>query len=378
MADNLESKTRYEDLIKETSRQLAICNACRYCEGYCPVWDAIEYRTEFNHEDVGYLSNLCHDCGQCFDVCPFVPPHAFSVDIPAALSEVRSYTYDEYSTPRFASGIFKNQFLLLVIAIGISIISVFGLYLFSGNLTRILHRVTGFGSFYVILPNVVLDTAGILLALFAVVVWLSSGRKFIRATSRYGKIRFSDLLVALKETLAETWFKGGGAGCNYPERNSRGNSKKMFVHALVLYGFILDLFSTISAFLEQDFAHILPPYPLISIPVILGLAGGVLIIAGVTLFFFYDSAGNATKKEDMKTMDKAFLVALILTAATGILLFTLRDTAFMGTLLLIHVSIVGALIVTAPYSKFIHLVYRYLAVARYQQEKRAFEERNST
>ncbi len=29
------------DIFEEANRQLIICNACRYCEGYCPVFRAI-------------------------------------------------------------------------------------------------------------------------------------------------------------------------------------------------------------------------------------------------------------------------------------------------------------------------------------------------
>ena len=45
------------DLIEEASRQLVICNACRYCEGYCPVFCAIETRRDFQQGDVFYLRN---------------------------------------------------------------------------------------------------------------------------------------------------------------------------------------------------------------------------------------------------------------------------------------------------------------------------------
>ena len=35
------------DLFAEANRQLVICNACRYCEGLCPVFRAIETRRDF-------------------------------------------------------------------------------------------------------------------------------------------------------------------------------------------------------------------------------------------------------------------------------------------------------------------------------------------
>ncbi|QRF75378.1 tricarballylate utilization protein B [Thermoplasmatales archaeon] len=366
----------YESLITEASRQLNICNACRYCEGFCPVWDVIEYRKKFGRSDVEYIANLCHDCGQCFDVCPFTPPNKFSVNIPAVLSEVRTQTYKEYTVPGTASVLFEKQAALPVIAFATSFITLLVVYFLTGSSTRLFYAISGPGSFYDIIPNVILDVAGLLLAFFIVLVWIASGLKFIRSVNGSGSIRPSDYLAAASDSFGERWFKGGGAGCNYPDREARGSYKKLAVHSLVLYGFLLDLLATMSAFVEQDFMHILPPYPLISVPVLSGLVGGIMIIVGVVLFLIYDKLGTGFRKKGMKKMDSAFLITLSLTAFTGILLFSMRGTNLMGSLLLIHLSVVAVLFVTAPYGKFVHLVYRYLSIAKYRQEKRVYEGRN--
>ena len=39
---------------------MRICNACRYCEGLCAVFPAMEMRRNFNAADLNYLANLCH------------------------------------------------------------------------------------------------------------------------------------------------------------------------------------------------------------------------------------------------------------------------------------------------------------------------------
>src|SRR5205823_7039082 len=53
--------------------------------------------------DLVYLSNLCHDCRACFYACQYAPPHAFDVNIPHILGELRSDTYADYSWPRMLS-----------------------------------------------------------------------------------------------------------------------------------------------------------------------------------------------------------------------------------------------------------------------------------
>jgi len=71
----------------------------------------------------------------------------------------------------------------------------------------------------------------------------------------------------------------------------------------------------------------------------------------------------------MLNMGVAFLMLLFLTSLTGILLLVLRDTAAMGTLLVVHLGTVAGLFISAPYGKFAHVVYRYAALVRYAIEQ---------
>ena len=42
---------------EETARIMQICNACRYCEGFCAVFPAMERRRLFNVGDTAQLAN---------------------------------------------------------------------------------------------------------------------------------------------------------------------------------------------------------------------------------------------------------------------------------------------------------------------------------
>ncbi len=68
---------------------MQICNACRYCEGFCAVFPAMTRRLEFGQADPHYLANLCHNCGACLHACQYAPPHEFAVNVPRAMAEVR-------------------------------------------------------------------------------------------------------------------------------------------------------------------------------------------------------------------------------------------------------------------------------------------------
>jgi citrate/tricarballylate utilization protein len=61
---------------------------------------------------------------------------------------------------------------------------------------------------------------------------------------------------------------------------------------------------------------------------------------------------------------------LFLTSVSGIALLLWRETAAMGPLLSLHLGVVFALFITMPYGKFVHGIYRFVALVRYAKERR--------
>jgi citrate/tricarballylate utilization protein len=61
---------------------------------------------------------------------------------------------------------------------------------------------------------------------------------------------------------------------------------------------------------------------------------------------------------------------LFLTSLTGMALLVWRNTPAMGPLLAVHLGLVFSLFITMPYGKFVHGIYRYVALVRYAQERR--------
>src|SRR5690349_13375172 len=107
---------RLAELVEEAQRVLAICNACRYCEGYCAVFPALERRLAFDESDVHYLANLCHNCGSCLYACQYAPPHEFQVNFPRLLAQVRKETYRKYAWPGFLGAAFERSGLVSAVA----------------------------------------------------------------------------------------------------------------------------------------------------------------------------------------------------------------------------------------------------------------------
>ena len=77
-------------ILEEADRLMTVCNSCRYCEGLCAVFPAMEMRRAFSDGDLNYLANLCHGCGACYTDCQFSPPHEFNVNVPKTLAMARA------------------------------------------------------------------------------------------------------------------------------------------------------------------------------------------------------------------------------------------------------------------------------------------------
>ena len=87
------------ELIDEARRQAQICNACRYCEGYCAVFPAMHAERAFSDGDLTQLANLCHNCRGCYYACQYTAPHEFDLNLPQALAELRQDSWRSYAWP---------------------------------------------------------------------------------------------------------------------------------------------------------------------------------------------------------------------------------------------------------------------------------------
>ena len=111
-------------ILQEADRVMVICNACRYCEGFCAVFTAMERRRTFEDRDLKYLANLCHNCRDCYYACQFAPPHEYQLNVPRALAELRLETYRDAIWPGFLAGLMKRNGLALTLITVLSIITV--------------------------------------------------------------------------------------------------------------------------------------------------------------------------------------------------------------------------------------------------------------
>ncbi len=351
-------------------RIMRICNACRYCEGYCAVFPAMERRLQFTRSDLNYLANLCHNCGECYYACQYSPPHEFDVNVPKSFAEIRAQTYRRYAWPAPLAAMFeRNGLAVSLVLVVILVLALVAATLVLGK-GLVAATPDPAGDFYRFMPHQVM--AGLFGAV-SVFVALALVMGFIRFWRDMGEsladfARPDALWSAAKDVLRLEYLDGKGAGCTYPGEE-RSQARRWF-HHLTFYGFALCFAATVAGTLYHYALGSKAPYPYLSLPVVLGTLGGIgLLIGPAGLLWLRLRSDPATGDAGQFGMDAAFIVLLFATSLTGLALLALRDTSVCGMLLVIHLGVVMALFLTLPYGKFVHGIYRSAALLRYALEK---------
>jgi len=353
------------DLLNEAGRIMTICNACRYCEGFCAVYPAMELRRTFSEQDLKYLANLCHNCRGCYYACQYAPPHEFAVNIPKTFSELRLELYPNFTWPGFLAGMFRRNGLLVAMITTLSVAVVVLLaFIFRGPAVVFATHI-GENAFYKVVPYLFMVIPFSALALYILATLLIGGARFWRDTGgKLGELVDPHANArAIWDALRLKYLDGGGHGCNYPD--DRFSMIRRWFHHLVFYGFMLCLAATTLAAIYDHLLLRGAPYPFYSWPVMLGTVGGLALLVGTGgLLYLKWQMDTVPATARVFGMDVGFLLLLFLTSLTGLLLLILRGTPAMGTLLTVHLGVVGGLFITMPYGKFVHAVYRYLALIR--------------
>ena len=354
----------------EVARQMQICNACRYCEGFCAVFPAMTRRLEFGKADIHYLANLCHNCGACLHACQYAPPHEFAVNVPQAMARVRVQTYADYAWPPALGRLYQRNGLTLSLALaaGLALFLLLALALngtlWGGDLR---------GNFYNLFPHNLLVGMFAPVFLWAVLALGMGVRRFWRdvtpATSGL-PVSPPAAAEATHNVLRLKYLEGGhGEGCH--DEDDAYTLSRRRAHHLTFYGFMLCFAATSLATVYHYAFGWSAPYDLPSLPKLLGAVGGVSLLLGTAGLFRlnlrrHPQHGDAAQKP----MDLGFIALLFFTSASGLALWLARATPALAALLAIHLGVVMALFATLPYGKFAHGIFRTASLLRHAVEKR--------
>ena len=369
-------------LVQEGQHVARICNACRYCEGFCAVFPAIERRLSFSEKDLNYLANLCHDCGECLDACQYAPPHEFGVDVPRTFAAIRRASYRGYAWPPWFGGLFERSALALLLGAGLApFLFALVLGMLTGTDVFLAPHAVEDGAFYQVMPHTAM------IGLFGAIGFYAAAALLVglsrcwremadisRAAPGVGALRQALLDVLTLRYLTDDGDGNGGDGTGggcVPDGDPTREFRRRWHHC-TFYGFLLCFAATSVAAFYHNVLGWVAPYPVLSVPVLLGIMGGAGLLAGPVGLLWLKMRRPPERHDQVQFgMDLVFLVLLFETSLTGFLLLASRESAAMGPLLGVHLGAVAGLFLMLPYGKFVHGLYRACALVCSASETRA-------
>lgn len=347
---------------EEARRQLDICNACRYCEGFCSVFPAMTLHRAFADGQITQLANLCHNCRGCYHACQYTEPHEFAVNLPRALAEVRVESWERFIKPSGLSRLFQAHGVALAGALMVGIMVMMSIALFIrpadgiGFYAYISHAIM----LAVFLPASILPF--VIVAMGVRSYWKEVGGELVRLVH----LRESFLSAGRMKNLS-----GGAAdGCNY-ENEDRFTQARRWAHQSVMWGFLLCFAATASGTLLHYLFGMEAPYGPLSLPKLFGVPGGILMtLGGIWLVALKIRAEKNLSAPAVWGGEMAFVLLLTATAATGLALYWTGGTSLMRPLLVIHLGAVLVLFLTLPYTKMVHAAFRLAALVRDAQTRK--------
>ncbi len=345
----------------EARRQIEICNACRYCEGFCSVFPALMRQKAFSDGDVTHLANLCHNCRGCYYSCQYTAPHEFDLNLPAALAEVRQDSWERHAFPKAFARAFHKNGVALAAALAAAVALLFAVIA--------TFRAESGDGFYAVLSHnvmVVIFVPALLLPVLAVALSLRSYWQ----EAGIGNVTFSGLAGAFRGAATLRNLNGGqGQGCNF-EKDDRYSDRRRLFHHAVMYGFLLCFASTAVATLMHYLLAMHAPYPPFSLPKLLGVPGGLLLVAGCAgLAWLKTRSDPDLGAKRVWGGEMAFILLLGFVALSGLALYAATGTDLVAPLLALHLGSVLSFFLLLPYTKMVHGFYRLAALTAEEERK---------
>jgi ferredoxin/nitrate reductase gamma subunit len=350
---------------------VSACFNCGNCTAVCPLAEESGTfpRRVIRMGQVGMESRLladetlwmCYGCGECTRTCP---RQADPAQYMAAARRYAISRYDPTGLSRLMLGSTVGQIAGLVL---LSTLFTLLLLWHKGDLNG--NRLALFD----FIPGAWVHDIGV--AMFAIIgiatVWgaASMVRRFFQDKKAQGQpVAFAApaLWKALGEAVMDTLAHRRHRMCDAepsPERLPL-YLRPWFVHAAIFGGFLAMLAATSLDFLLKPIGSPVPPwYPMR----LLGAAGGLVSLYGVSIAVYRRAKGQAIPYDKSRFADWFFLVLLGVTVLTGLgtelVVYLPTPSVAAYVLFLVHVVLAMDLLALMPLTKFAHAIYRPLALA---------------
>jgi ferredoxin len=347
-------------LVKEIKKlgafDISACYSCGTCTAICPLSEEnhefprklIRYAMVGNEEKLVMSVEpwLCYYCGECSESCPR------QADPGGFMMAVRRYQTIYYSWNKIARFFYSKSALVFILSI-FTIFQLAMFYMFHGPM------INEYPDIYSFISYDLIHYAGIVAGVFIVlsaIINISIMYNYVKRSGlpnnslNIGK-HAKEFVTALKEALLQQRF------------NKCSNTSKLryIAHLSLFWGF-LGLFIATSLHYIGD---ILSIHVDVIYPRILGILSGVLLMYGSLYFIYKRLEKKETYAKYSHFSDWLFLILLFMTGLTGFLIdiFLYTGMAFATYITYaIHLMFIFDLLITAPFTKFAHAIFRPFAL----------------
>jgi quinone-modifying oxidoreductase subunit QmoC len=350
------------DVMEGGGGDMKKCFQCATCSSVCelstetrpfPRKQVLEAQWGMTNQLIGDPAIwLCHSCGDCSIRCP---RGGRPGDIMGA---VRAAVVKRLAFPRFMATMVSTpvRATLTLLLCALVILSIATLPSYQSLTSPIV--------FADIFPKARLEQLFFAVSGFVLLALAVSATRFAKALRSAGAN--GPILAALFPALVEVMSHRRFANCTV-EQNRRWG------HMLALYAFLgLAVMGTVVG-IGSMFGVIDTPLPILHPLKIFANVCAVVLFAGV-LVLVWNRMLDPAKRAASTFFDWFFLSVLGGVAVTGIASEALRlvqTQTWMFSIYFVHLTLVLTLFLSTPYSKFVHFLYRTMALAATWEEQKS-------
>jgi heterodisulfide reductase subunit C len=339
---------------------ISACFNCGNCTAICPLSKEGEEfpRKMIRYATVGLEDRLlsspelwsCDYCGECTKTCPR------DADPGAFMMAARRYAIQKYSWGKVSNAMYSSRMMFYGTLATLSLLLASMILMFHGQISL------GSVELFSFIPMDTVDRAGLIMGAFVGISALANLLIMSRYLSKHTKGSFGPVgtkdayskLAALGKVIAgEVVFQKRFQTCT--------DHNRYWAHILLVWGFIGLLVATTLDYMIDAYGIPLSMY----VPRGIGIVCGLALVYGSTYFIYKRLEGKEEYASYTHFTDWTFLLLLLVVGVTGFLidLWVLADIPILAyASYSLHLIAVFDLLITAPFTKFAHALYRPLAL----------------
>lgn len=344
-----------DEIRKLGGSDLQACYSCGNCSAVCPLseGEASFPRRMIRYSMLGLEKKilaspepwLCYYCGECTETCPR------EADPGGLMMALRRFAIRKYSVGRIAD-LFYSTFRSGIAWIALTLLMTVLIILFHEpdmNLVEV--------DFLSFLSLEKIHNAGVAFGVFLTLAFGANVFNMVRAMRRSNpqeKKTIVQLAASFTATMKEVMGQRRFVKCE-------GDRYRYWAHMGIFWGFAGMFLATVLVMgIDYEYFRISR-----AIPFVLGSVFGIFTLAGTIYFLYLRLSKKTPSFSRSHQSDYIFLILIILSVASGYVMVMFKYLQMPMAAYIsfaFHIVMVFDLLVSLPFTKFAHMIYRPIAI----------------